>query len=271
MHNDTKMIKQRLFDTPLPRLKPNGEHWVRAKRALPHQCKRHVSTVLPMITRSTSSRSTLTIDPLISPSTNVETSPPIHTYDLTVHEAAQRLILRNNMAQLSQEPSSVHVTHSVHPKRTTLYNHIQAKVDTGLPRTNSIHRTEHDTHQLEPIRTVNWYGLKYEIERDLHIRAHTKRIQFNSGILYATQIATLGNLIRSKVKCHLSSATGSGDERYKIVVHLTIYPTTAAGLHVASRCLWDANTDNSITIKMQGVDCDILIIVFLCYTDLGAT
>jgi hypothetical protein len=238
MHNDTKMIKQRLFDTPLPRLKPNGEHWVRAKRALPHQCKRHISTVLPMITRSTSSRSTLTIDPLISPSTNVETSPPIHTYDLTVHEAAQRLILRNNMAQLSQEPSSVHVTHSA--------------------------------HQLEPIRTVNWYGLKYEIEHDIHIRAHTKRIQFNSGILYSTQIATLGNLIRSKVKCHLSSATGSGDGRYKIVVHLTVYPTTAAGLHVASRCLWDANTDNSITIKMQGVDCDILIIVFLCYTDLGA-
>ena len=148
-----------------------------------------------------------------------------------------------------KKPASVHVTHSAHPKRNTLYSHIQAKIDTGLPRTNSINRIEPDTHQLEPLRPVNWCVLKHEIEHDLHIRAHTKRMQFNSGILYATQLTTLGNLVRSKVKSHLSSATGSGDERYKIVVHLTIFPTTAAGLHVASRCLWNTHTDNSITIK----------------------
>ena len=268
MHNDTKMIKQRLYSTHLPRIKPVGEHGIRTKHPLPPQCKRHGCTVLPPITRSTSSRSSLTGDPLISPLTTVETLPPINTYNSTLHEAAQRSILRSDMAQLSQEPSSIHITHSAHPKRTTLYDHIPAKVDTGLPRTNSIHPIEDDTHQLEPIRSVDWLALKHEIGHDIHIRAHTKRILFNSGITYTTQITTLGNLVRSKVKGHLSSTTGSGDERYKIVVHLTVFPTTAEGLHVASRCLWNSHTDNSITIKMQGVDCDILIIVFLCYTDL---
>lgn len=265
------MIKQRLYETHLPRLKPIDEHIVRTKQPLHHQCRRHGSTVLPPITSSTSSKSTLINDPLIpSPPTNVEPLPPINIHHSTSNEVAQRLILRNNMAQLSHESSSALITHSAHPKRSTLYNHIQAKVDTGLQRFNSTQPTESDSHQLEPIRSVNWFGLKHEIEHDLHIRAHTKRMQFNSGVLYATQITTLGNLVRSKVKSHLSSATGSGDERYKIVVHLTVFPTTAAGLHVASRCLWNTHTDNSITIKMQGVDCDILIIVFLCYTDLGA-
>ena len=56
----------------------------------------------------------------------------------------------------------------------------------------------------------------------------------------------------------------------RVVVHLTVFPTKAVGLHVASRCLWDIHTDNSITIKMQGVDCNFLIVIFLCYTELGA-
>jgi hypothetical protein len=174
------------------------------------------------------------------------------------------------MAKFSQDLSSANVTHSSYPRRSTLYDHIQAKIDTGLPRTDSKEPLESHTHQLEPLRPVNWSALKQEIEQDIHIRAHSKRLQFNSGITYAIQLTTLGNLVRSKIKSHLSSTTGSGDERYKIVVHLTVFPTIAAGLHVASRCLWDTRTDNSITIKIQGVDCDILIVAFLCYTNPGA-
>jgi ABC-type xylose transport system permease subunit len=63
---------------------------------------------------------------------------------------------------------------------------------------------------------------------------------------------------------------GSGEERYKIVVHLTVFQSKATGLYIASRCLWNTHTDNSVTLRMYGVDCDILIVVFLCYTDLGA-
>ncbi|CAF4653173.1 unnamed protein product, partial [Rotaria magnacalcarata] len=74
----------------------------------------------------------------------------------------------------------------------------------------------------------------------------------------------------SKVKHYLSSTIGGSAQRYKIVVHLTVFQKIPAGLHVASRCLWDTRTDNSVTIKMQGVDCDILVVVFLCHTDVRA-
>jgi hypothetical protein len=271
MHNDTSMIKHRFYETHLPCIKPVGDHGVSSKQALFRQPKRRDSTIFPPIAPSTSSGSSLINGPVAGSTTNTETlSSSTSPFNTAVHEAAKRFILRNNLAKFSQESSSVHVTHSSQPKRTTRYNHVQAKIDTGLPRPDSIHRPECDTHQLEPVRPMKWHVLKHEIEQDTQIRAYTKRIKFNSGVAYTTQLTTLGNTIQSKVKSHITSMSGGGEERYKIVVHLTVFPTTAAGLHVASRCLWNTHTDNSITIKMQGVDCNILIVVFLCYTDLGA-
>ena len=273
-HDSTKTIKQRFFDARLPRIKPAAEHGVLVKNLSPHSLKRAVSGFLPPIGRSTISSAAVNNSTLIATNIEAAVSPPPPpplpiTYSSAVHEAAQRFILRNTMAKLSQNSSSAHLTYNFLHRRSTLYNHIQAKIDTGLPRADSKEPPESDAHQLGPIRPVNWSGLKHDIEQDIYIRAHSKRIQFNSGIIYATQLTTLGNLVRSKIKSHLSSVTGSGDERYKIVVNLTIFPTTAGGLHVASRCLWDTHTDNSITIKMQGVDCNILIVAFLCYKDLG--
>ena len=269
VHYNAKATKARLFDTHLPSIKQTNENNVPIKHSSIHQSKRNASTVLPAIVRHTSSVSNLNN---AAPTTNeVETpSPPtLMAYNTAVHEAAQRFMLRNNMAKFAQDSSSVHVTHTSYPRRSTLYDHIPAKIDTGLARGDSKESPEPETHQLEPGRPVNWSALKNEIEQDIYIRTHTKRIQFNAGTKYATQLTILGNLIRTKIKSHLTSATGSGDERYKIIVHLTIFPATAGGLHVASRCLWNTQTDNSITIKMQGVDCDILVVAFLCYTDIG--
>jgi hypothetical protein len=123
---------------------------------------------------------------------------------------------------------------------------------------------EKDTYQLGPTRPINWCLLKQELNHDTQIRAQAKRIEFNTGFTYPTQLT---NLVRSKVKAHISSLTNSNEERYKILVQLHVFQTMVGGLHIASRCLWNPLTDNSITIKMQGVDCDLLIIVFLCYTD----
>ncbi|CAF0906193.1 unnamed protein product [Adineta ricciae] len=264
--DDPKMIKPHGYYNHLPRLQSTRDPSTKVKQSLPHQCKQHGSAVLPPITRTTSFLPPKSPSPLLALPINLEPIPPIIS---TTNEPAKRTI-RNTVPQPSQELSSSHVTHSAHPKRSTLYGHIQAKINTGLPRTNSVSSSEHDTHQLEPLRPVNWSELKHQLEHDTQIRAHTKRMQFHSSLLYASQLSALGNLVRAKVKTHLLSATGSGDHRYKIVAHLTVFPTTTIGLHVASRCLWNTDTDNSVTIRMQGVDCDILIIVFLCYTDLGA-
>ena len=271
---NTKTIRHRFLDRHLPRIKSVHEHGVPVKRPSPRQSKRNAAPFLPPIARSTSNGSSLANN--VASTTSLETipspspAPPPVTCNSVVQEAAQRFILRNNMVKLSRDFRAVHVTHSFHPKRSTRYGHIQAKINTGLSRIDNKESPEPDTHQLEPSRPMNWSGLKADLEQDIHIRAQSKRIQFNAGVTYATQLTSLGNLVRSKIKSHLLSITGSGDERYKIVVHLTVFPTTAGGLHVASRCLWNPNTDNSITIKMQGLDCDILIVTYLCYTDLGA-
>jgi hypothetical protein len=271
MRDNTKMIKHRFYESHLPPIKPVVEHGTTNKHSSPRQPKRRGSTFLPSITQNAPLGSTVSSGPPVSPTPNTETSSTTTTtFNSAVHEAAQRFILRNNLVKFSQELPSATLANSLYQRRKTLYDHIPAKIDTGLPRTDSIHPPECDTHQLEPTRPVNWSKLKHELEQDIHIRAHAKRIQFNSGITFTTQLSTLATLLRSKVKTHLSSPTGSGDERYKIVVQLTVFPTTAAGLHVASRCLWDTRTDNSVTIKMQGVDCNFLIVVFLCYTELGA-
>ena len=275
MHDNTKTIKQRFCDSQLPRIKPpTVEHSMSLKQTVPRQIKRNISTILPPISRHIPSNPV--VNNVDQPAMNIETttvrspSPPSPiNYTSAVHEAAQRFILRNNLAKFAQHSSSMNLAYNLH-RRSTLYNHIQAKIDTGLPRIESKQSPEPHAYQLEPTRPVNWSALKHEIEQDIHIRAHSKRIQFNGGITYSMQLTSLGNLVRSKIKSHLASPVGSGDERYKIVVHLTVFPASVAGLHVASRCLWDTHTDNSITAKMQGVDCNILIIAFLCYTDLGA-
>jgi hypothetical protein len=261
--SETSMIKQRFFDEHLPRLKPIGEHGSTDKQELLKQPKLRSSSLLPPITHSVVSESTVA-------NSTIESPPSSVTYTSTVHEAAHRFLLRHSLSKISPETSSTQMTNAIRQKRTSLYGHIQSKIDTGLPRTESMTRNEPDTYQLGPIRPLNWRVLKHDVEQDTQIRAHAKRIQFNSGVTYKTQLTGLGNLVRSKVKSHITSVMGPGYERYKIVVHLTVYQTAVAGLHVASRCLWNTITDNSITFKMQGVDCNILIVVFCCYTDLGA-
>ncbi|CAF4218875.1 unnamed protein product [Rotaria sp. Silwood2] len=231
MHEATTKIKDRLYDNHLPPVKSVGDHSATVKHRLPHQSKQDGSNFLSALASGNSSKSSLVNGHQVSSTTM--------TYNSAVHEAAKRYILRNNMARFSQELSSVHLTNGSQTKQKSLYNHIQAKINTGLPRISSKNPPKSNTHQLEP--------------------------------MHKAQLTILGNLVRSKIKSHLSSSTGYDDKRYKLVVHLTVYSRNTTGLHVASRCLWNTCTDNSITIKMQGVDCNILIVVFLCYTDLGAT
>jgi hypothetical protein len=261
--SETALIKQRFYDDHLPRLKPIGEHGNADKDPLQRHPRLRGSSLFPPVTRSFTTGSSMT-------NSAVESPPSSVAYTSTVREAAQRFISRNTRPPISPTSSSLNLASNSRLRKVSLYDHIQPKVDTGLPRTESIVRQEVDTYRLGPIRTINWSVLKQELEQDTQIRAHTKRIQFDSGVTYTKQLTTLGDLVRSKTRGHISTIMGFGEERYKIVVHLTVFPTIAAGLHVSSRCLWNTYTDNSVTIKMQGVDCDILIVVFMCYTDLGA-
>jgi hypothetical protein len=258
--NETSMTKQRFFGEHLPPLKPLDENGIITKRSLQKQPKLPSSSIFPPIPQHIASGTTMTSSP-------VESSI---THSSTFREAVRYSMIRNNLPSLSPRSSFLQIAHYALPRRSTRYDHISSRIDTGLPRPDNMARMDGDTYQLGPNRPIDWQLLKQELEQDIQIRAQAKRIHFNSGVTYMTQLTTLSDLIRSKVKAHVSSLMGFGKERYKIVVQLHAFQKTSVGLYIASRCLWNILTDNSITIRMQGVDCDILIVVFLCYTDLGA-
>ncbi|CAF0881687.1 unnamed protein product [Adineta ricciae] len=263
--NETTVIKPLVLDEHLSRLKPIDEQRGLAdKQILQVQPKLHSSSLFPPIARAAPPKSMVT-------SRNMESLASSIVGGLIGREGFLRSVSRNNTSSITSGSPRLQTGINTRPKRTSLYDHVGPKINTGLAiRTESLTRAETDSHRLGPIRPINWRLLKQELERDLEIRAQTKRLQFNSGIIYAQQLATLGDLVRTKVKSHVAATMNYIEERYKIVVHLTVFQTSTAALHVVSRCLWNSYTDNSITIKMHGIDCDILIVVFLCYTELGS-
>lgn len=192
------------------------------------------------------------------------------TYAALHRELARRSPSRQHFPSLSSRSQYSLMPNHVLSKRPTRYDHITSKIDTGMARLENSHRNESDQHPLKPSRSIPWSLLKQDLEQDIQIRAQAKRIQFNTGVTYTTQLTTLSNLVRSKVKSHIASMMNPNEERYKIVVQLHVFPADSSGLHIASRCLWNTSTDNSITLRMQGVDCNLLIVIFLCYTDLGS-
>ena len=212
--------------------------------------------------------------PISQPATlgQAKTNSSLDSYKSSVTYAGlHRELARRHFPSLSSRSSLLHMANNAHlQRRPTRYEHITSKIDTGIPRIENLHQNAGDHHPLKPTYSIPWTSLQQELEQDIQIRAQAKRIQFNTGVTYTAQLTTLTNLVRSKVKTHIASIMAPGQERYKIVVQLHVFPTNTSGLHIASRCLWNILTDNSITLRMQGVDCNLLIVVFLCYTDLGA-
>lgn len=220
--------------------------------------KTRQSTVLPAVPgRKTSSNSILD-------NTAEKSSNSFITNHSAAREAAQRFILRNQLAKFSHESSQS----SFFQRRKTLYQHVQPKINTGLPRSDTRHQLNVKSNVNRPFHPLNWFLLKKDLGEDKEIVEKAKNLQFNTGENYAEQLTSLGDLVRSKVKGNLASERQHyQNDRYKIVVHLTVIPRQTIGLNIASRCLWNARTDNSLTLKMSGIDCDILIIVFLCFID----
>ena len=253
-------IKQRFYENHLPPLKPSGQPVSPRRQPTELHLKRRTSTFLPPVVRQASSNSIL--DNSVEKSSN-----SYITNQSAAREAAQRFILRNQLAKFSHDSSS-YLNSTLYQRRKTLYQHIQPKINTGLPRSDTRHQLPLKGNHPKPHQPLNWFHLKKDLEQDKEILRHSKDLHFNSGENYAEQLTSLGDLVRSKVKTALASERQHyQNDQYKIVVHLTVVPRTAVGLNVASRCLWNARTDNSLTLKMSGVDCDILIIIFLCYTD----
>lgn len=176
-----------------------------------------------------------------------------------------------NRVQQSVNPNNANGQSSnlVRAKRSAPYSHVQSRIDTGLVRTENFTRNQFETHQLEPTRLFNWKNLQNDLHFDVHVRTYASRLKFNDSNSFSGQLKILIDLVKSKVKNYISNNSGANNERYKIVLHSTVFQLNNSGLYVASRCLWNPTTDNSITVRLQAVDCDVLLVIFIVYTDLG--
>lgn len=210
------------------------------------------------------------VEPTLALTTaSVERAESISAYNTTVHDAAKRF-MRRQESSLSTRFSLVNSAGLLRPKKS-LYDHIQSRIDTGLVRADTQQGNKTmDTYILGPTHPLKWRFLKYRLERDASLHEKVAQIKFNSGPTYIKQLKTISEHVRTKVKYLIASTVSPGEERYKIVVNVTAVDKSAIGLCIASRCLWNTATDGSITIDMKAANCTILIVVFICYTDLGA-
>mmetsp|Transcript_13334 Transcript_13334/g.14452 ORF Transcript_13334/g.14452 Transcript_13334/m.14452 type:complete len:130 (+) Transcript_13334:61-450(+) len=58
-----------------------------------------------------------------------------------------------------------------------------------------------------------------------------------------------------------------GKSRFKIVVQTTIGQLRDQGIRIASRCLWDPNTDNYASVKYSNSTLFCSCLIFALYTD----
>lgn len=279
MSDPVTTMKQRFFNEHLPKLKTINEYSMNETTAIPKQPKLQSSSLFPPIDISSTSGSS--IDPSLVPSSrdNAESPPPGSiTTSLNTRQKADRFFQQHSTTLLpalsvvgsNAGSTTTAATTNVRSKPFNPYAHIKSKINTGRPgRSDTLVRHDPVTHQLEPTRRLNWKLLKQELEQDPQLRAQAKRLEFNPKTNYSAQLTTLSSHVRNKIKNFVTSTMGSRNERYKIIANATIFPSGTAGLHILSRCLWNPTTDNSITFKLQGVDCDVLIVAFLCYTELG--
>lgn len=255
-------ISQNFSDDHFLPLEPIEEHGIEEEECSARKQSRFRGTsFFPPVTRTATAGAQLTNVSGESPRSSA-------TYTSTVQEAARRFITRQHSSSFSITSAS-QIPSNMARKRISTYDHIQARIYTGLPRTHSISRREMDTYQLGPSRKIDWNSLKENLESDKQIYSAIKSIKFNSGNTPKTQTAELANIVRLKLKYLIAATMNFSEDRYKIVVEVSAVQKTASGLHIASRCLWNTATDHSITIKIQGVDCEIIIVAFLFYTDLG--
>ncbi|CAF3689685.1 unnamed protein product [Rotaria socialis] len=254
-------VQQRYPDEKFPRLKPIDENSNADEQKLQQQAKHRSSAFLPPIRPSI-------VSSLAMSNSSADGLGPEITHRLTMFDIAKRVMSRQDSSVSTGSFKTL--LGSSRPKRTSLFDHIHPRIDTGLSRPEIIVKKDIDTYQLKPIHQIKWSLLKLSIERDLTIYNLTQQMQFNSGQIYSILLNTVVLSVKSKVKQFLASTASSDEERYKIVVNVSVFPKTATGLCIDARCLWNTATDNSITVQMKGVDCNILIVAYVFYTDLGA-
>ncbi|KAM9762535.1 dynein light chain Tctex-type protein 2B [Menidia menidia] len=84
-----------------------------------------------------------------------------------------------------------------------------------------------------------------------------------SGELYDPE--NVAELTRSLADCIKDKVKTAGFERYKLLVQVVIGEQRGQGVHMSSRCMWDADTDNYVEDVFMNDSLFCVVAVFGSY------
>eukprot|EP01041_Mallomonas_annulata_P002020 gene2020-3926_t len=116
------------------------------------------------------------------------------------------------------------------------------------------------TYRMEPEEKEKFYPSQARVIAQKIVEEELKDQEFDEEDAQVWS-KVISDKIREAVVSNLSIM------RYKIIVQTTIGQMKDQGVRIASRCLWDVQTDNyaSTSYKNQSLFCSVLI--FALYTD----
>jgi len=116
------------------------------------------------------------------------------------------------------------------------------------------------TFRMEPEETERFYPSKAKEIADKVIAEELDCVVYDDADAKAWSL-NISDKIREKVTESL------GKTRFKVVVQTTIGQLRDQGIRIASRCLWDPNTDNYASCNYSNPTLFCTVLVFALYTD----
>ncbi|XP_033110664.1 tctex1 domain-containing protein 1-like [Anneissia japonica] len=113
-----------------------------------------------------------------------------------------------------------------------------------------------NTFKTSPDTYFDTKKVKECVEETLYLRLKNETYNSKCGNL----CASLAEIIKARVK-------ELGFTRHKLVVYLVIGPMQEQGIKVASRCVWDVNYDNFISVQFSNKHMYAVASVFAVYFD----
>jgi len=116
------------------------------------------------------------------------------------------------------------------------------------------------TFRMEPEEEEKFYPSKAKIIADKVMEE-----ELNGAVYDEEEAKNWSMNISDKVRELVNETLGKS--RYKVVVQTVVGQKVDQGIRVASRCLWDPNTDNYASCSYSNASLFCTVLVFALYTD----
>jgi len=132
-----------------------------------------------------------------------------------------------------------------------------ASSKTTKPTVTLPKRRYENTYRTEPDTNANFNGPKVEkfLLELLEMRLKTERYEPRSC---STLTTTLADVIKARMK-------KMGFQRHRFVVYVVVGEKRDQGLQACGRCVWDARTDNFVTVTYENASLFVIANVYGIY------